>query len=303
MDFGDRLKEIRIKQGLSQEQLAEKIGVSRQAITKWETKRGLPDVENMVILAEIFKITLDELVLQAPGSREGQTGAYESETIYDIDCSKHFDIHMGSAGRISLRSGDDEKIHIRLTSDTVENLSSLYKIKLDEKKNKIDLDCVKQKEISRYESEDSVDVEILLPKDYTHHCEVEASAKELRIEELHLDRLEYDGAAERIYVKNAKGSLEFTGKSDYDITIEGSCTRIDVYQWRAGTVIHLPRSLDQYQVINKGRKCSVYYRKDGELCPYGEQPEGGCSLEEGAGGGLPVLSVSGIRSELILEES
>jgi len=46
MDFGDKLKQYRIKEGLSQEQLAEKIGVSRQAITKWETKRGLPDVEN-----------------------------------------------------------------------------------------------------------------------------------------------------------------------------------------------------------------------------------------------------------------
>ena len=37
MDFGDKLKQIRKKEGLSQEQLAEKIGVSRQAITKWET--------------------------------------------------------------------------------------------------------------------------------------------------------------------------------------------------------------------------------------------------------------------------
>ena len=45
MDFGDKLKQYRLKEGLSQEQLAEKIGVSRQAITKWETKRGLPDVK------------------------------------------------------------------------------------------------------------------------------------------------------------------------------------------------------------------------------------------------------------------
>ena len=57
MDFGQKLKEIRKNEGLSQEQLAEKIGVSRQAITKWETGRGLPDIENMMILAEIFKTT------------------------------------------------------------------------------------------------------------------------------------------------------------------------------------------------------------------------------------------------------
>ena len=43
MNFGDKLKQYRLREGLSQEQLAEKIGVSRQAITKWETKRGLPD--------------------------------------------------------------------------------------------------------------------------------------------------------------------------------------------------------------------------------------------------------------------
>ena len=66
MDFGDKLKQYRLKEGLSQEQLAEKIGVSRQAITKWETKRGLPDVENMIILAELFNLTLDELVLELP---------------------------------------------------------------------------------------------------------------------------------------------------------------------------------------------------------------------------------------------
>ena len=69
MDFGDKLKQYRLKEGLSQEQLAEKIGVSRQAITKWETKRGLPDVENMIILAELFKLTLDELVFQKAGKK------------------------------------------------------------------------------------------------------------------------------------------------------------------------------------------------------------------------------------------
>ena len=70
MDFGDKLKQYRLKEGLSQEQLAEKIGVSRQAITKWETKRGLPDVENMIILAELFKLTLDELVLEEVKKQE-----------------------------------------------------------------------------------------------------------------------------------------------------------------------------------------------------------------------------------------
>ena len=289
MDFGDKLKEIRMKEGLSQEQLADKIGVSRQAITKWETKKGMPDVENIVILGEIFKMTLDELILQETKAQQEKKALYESETVYDIDCDKHFDIHMGSARTIYISSGNDEKIHIKLESETLENLGSIYKIKLDEKKNKIDLDCLQKKGISRYEAEESVDVRILLPKDYTHHCELEAATKELYLEDLNLERLEYDGEASRIFVKNTVGSLEFTGKTDYDITIEGTCTQLDVNQWHAKSVIHVP-SLENYSILNKGRKCGVYYQKNGELC---QKP-----LESK---GEHTLSISGILSELILD--
>ena len=116
MDFGDKLKQYRLKEGLSQEQLAEKIGVSRQAITKWETKRGLPDVENMIILAELFKLTLDELVLEEVKKQEEKPVIFESETVYDIDMGKHFDINLGGARKITIKTGVDEKIHIVLSS-------------------------------------------------------------------------------------------------------------------------------------------------------------------------------------------
>lgn len=59
MTLGQKLKEIRKKFGLSQEQLAEIINVSRQAITKWETDAGLPDTENLKELSRIFGITID----------------------------------------------------------------------------------------------------------------------------------------------------------------------------------------------------------------------------------------------------
>lgn len=289
MDFGDKLKQIRVSQGLSQEQLAEKIGVSRQAITKWETKKGLPDIENMVILAEIFKLTLDELVLQEAQLQAKRKTLYESETVYDIDGDKHFDIHMGSARSIRITSGEDEKLRIKLQSETLENLSSLYKIKLDEKKNKLDIDCVKSKGISRYETEAAVDVIITLPADYTSHCEVDASTKELYIENLRLDRLEYDGDAGKIYIKDACGSLEFTGKTDYEITVEGACSKLDVNQFSANAVVHISEP-EKWKTVNSGRWCSVVYRKNGTVC------EGGAFTE-----GERVLSVSGIRSELIVD--
>ena len=62
MTLGQKLKEIRKKFGLSQEQLAEIINVSRQAITKWETDAGLPDTENLKELSRIFEISIDYLL-------------------------------------------------------------------------------------------------------------------------------------------------------------------------------------------------------------------------------------------------
>ena len=62
MTLGQKLKEIRKKFGLSQEQLAEIINVSRQAITKWETDAGLPDTENLKELSRIFEISINYLL-------------------------------------------------------------------------------------------------------------------------------------------------------------------------------------------------------------------------------------------------
>lgn len=62
MTLGEKLKEIRKRFGLSQEQLAEIMNVSRQAITKWESDRGIPDITNLQELSKVFGITVDYLL-------------------------------------------------------------------------------------------------------------------------------------------------------------------------------------------------------------------------------------------------
>lgn len=62
MTLGEKLKNIRKRFGLSQEELAEIINVSRQAITKWESDIGLPDTDNLVGLSRVFGITVDYLL-------------------------------------------------------------------------------------------------------------------------------------------------------------------------------------------------------------------------------------------------
>jgi len=62
MTLGERIREYRQAAGLSQEGLAEKLHVSRQAITKWETDGGVPDIDNLISLSRAMGLSLDELV-------------------------------------------------------------------------------------------------------------------------------------------------------------------------------------------------------------------------------------------------
>lgn len=62
MKLNDKIKELRKKKGLTQEQLASELNVSRQAITKWESGEGSPDIENLKNLALFFHVSVDYLI-------------------------------------------------------------------------------------------------------------------------------------------------------------------------------------------------------------------------------------------------
>ena len=62
MTLGEKIKEARKQCGLSQEQLAEKMAVSRSAVAKWEANNGLPDVENLKALAQLLNVSVDYLL-------------------------------------------------------------------------------------------------------------------------------------------------------------------------------------------------------------------------------------------------
>lgn len=63
MNFSEQIKNIRDSNGLTQEQLASRLNVSRQTISGWENERNLPDLEMVVSIAEQFDLSLDELIL------------------------------------------------------------------------------------------------------------------------------------------------------------------------------------------------------------------------------------------------
>ena len=82
MTLGQRIQELRKEQGLSQEALGEKLGVSRQAISKWEGDGAVPEVDKLIALSRLFGLSLNELlqVDVEPGTPEdpGAAGALEA---------------------------------------------------------------------------------------------------------------------------------------------------------------------------------------------------------------------------------
>lgn len=62
IEIANRLVELRKKSGLSQEQLADKLGLSRQAVSKWERAESSPDTDNLICLAKLYNVSIDDLL-------------------------------------------------------------------------------------------------------------------------------------------------------------------------------------------------------------------------------------------------
>ncbi|WP_411242786.1 helix-turn-helix domain-containing protein [Priestia aryabhattai] len=62
MELGEQLQRLREQKNMSREELAQKMNVSRQAVYKWENNKGYPDIDNLVKLSELYKVSVDELL-------------------------------------------------------------------------------------------------------------------------------------------------------------------------------------------------------------------------------------------------
>ena len=112
IETANRLVELRKKNNLSQEELAEKLGVSRQAVSKWERSEASPDTDNLIALAEIYGMSLDELIF---GEKRG--GADEEEKKDESEEQNRAvkdTVKIGPAGIfVKSKGGDEVNISLR----------------------------------------------------------------------------------------------------------------------------------------------------------------------------------------------
>lgn len=93
MSFGENLRNVRKKKNITQEDLAEILGVSRQAISKWESDNGYPETEKLLVISEVLNISIDSL-LNGSSTLDVKQEIAEAESVkasnklYTIDANK-----------------------------------------------------------------------------------------------------------------------------------------------------------------------------------------------------------------------
>ncbi len=99
IEIANKLLQLRKEKGLSQEQLAQKLGISRQAVSKWERAEASPDTDNLIELAKLYDISLDELLLHEP-----------TKKIIDDKEDKDY-VHVGFDG-IHVKEKEGDEVHV-----------------------------------------------------------------------------------------------------------------------------------------------------------------------------------------------
>ena len=160
IEIANRLLIFRKAKGYSQEELAEKIGVSRQAISKWERSEASPDTDNLIMLAKVYGVTLDELLQgdSEPGAEPSAEAVPDENTAYvksekvsfkngihvhnddeqvDISFREGINVHSSDGSRVHVGADgihveDAEKVRVY----TDENGNVMYDKNTERKKKK-----------------------------------------------------------------------------------------------------------------------------------------------------------------------
>lgn len=122
IEIANRLVNLRKENNLSQEALAEKLGISRQAVSKWERAEASPDTDNLILLARLYGVSLDEL-LQTEDEipRPEPEAEQKTETVYDEETKNEESggwgqnrdeyVHVGLGG-IHVKDKDGSEVHV-----------------------------------------------------------------------------------------------------------------------------------------------------------------------------------------------
>lgn len=287
MALEQTLRHYRKELGLSQEKLAENLNVSRQAITKWETGGGLPDIGNLQALANLFEISLDQL-LQENIAQPTKDFLYQSYTSYDIDRPKRFDLKLGVAHEIRLQIAENEKIEVYLKSNTIEKLEQICKLKLDDQKKALDVNLKQSQDLSQNQAKEDLTILVKLPEKYLENCEIAANCQKLDLLGIKTVNIEFDGRASEFTIKDCQGHIELNNNLDSRIILSHFKGKLELNQVSCSSKLYVPKD---FQFASKKRclTTKMTFEKNGQPTSDFSNPEADNTIE-----------LNGIKSELTI---
>ena len=263
MTLEEQIKHYRKQAGLSQEKMAEKIGVSRQAITKWENGTGTPDIANLIAIADLFQISVDELLSNEKTEKRQADYIYESRTEYDIDGKKNFDIKLGGAHTVDLKAYDGEKVTVSLFSNIYKNIQADYKVRIDDIKNRIDIELNRLNGASETAAKESLVVEILLPNKYIGKVDLSVNAGILNITEIENEVIEINGKIKEVTLQGNNSEIEIDSNLDMQISLMSHEGALEINQLSATSKLTVPADYS-FRSAKKGIATNIYYEKQGK---------------------------------------
>lgn len=280
MLFNEKLKKLRKEEGLTQEQLAEKLNVSRQAITKWETGEGVPDIENIKQISNLFNVTIDELLKEEKNINIEKREKYSYVEELEIDHSKHFDINICKIQELNILSNNEEKVRVEVLSSENENLNEIFKVEFDNMYNKLDIDIKNNKKIEKV---DNVKINFYIPEKYIDEIEVKTKAKTMNVADLEIQKLEFDGEIKYVNVKDVKGEIVLNAsKCDIEADYNRFEGKLEVNTINSTSRVQIPKDT-KYRTVLKGTKNQFVNEKNDEES-------------------TNVLELNGINSKMIILE-
>lgn len=91
MKFSEKLRQIRKEKGLSQEELSDLVDVSRQSVSKWESGQAYPEIEKLIILSDLFEVSMDELIKGQTHINNGLDKNIFEDVVQPVKDKKHFE--------------------------------------------------------------------------------------------------------------------------------------------------------------------------------------------------------------------
>ena len=240
MKLSEKIKSLRKGAGLSQEEFGARLNVSRQAITKWESGEGLPDIGNLLTLSRMFNLSLDDLLSEEKALAE-KLFLYESRVEYDIDALMDFDIHLSDAAEVSVSGNSGEKLEVVLYSNEIADLSHLLKVRIDSGGRGADIDLHRQDGITKTLCRKALNIDIRLPQRYVRKVEVAASVGIFNLRHLEYEKFEFGSKAEEVTLSEISGKTELDINNDVVIRAGSFSGSLSLNQLNSVSTIYLSK--------------------------------------------------------------